>query len=315
MSFFTQSPRFGDCVVQNGTLIHTPNKSINQPQPTTTTTPRSIRNETKAALAKRERDQKQRERDQKERLVSPTQCRTPGKFSPVNGRLSPSSLNRPTTPQHTSSFGLSNRSDPLSRSTNGGFVVVPRSHSKKNTPAIGPGSYTDCHYRGSPDVCASTMLHKSFNVKAQNGNGLRYTGGGMHALNQDNILHSREEGNRNIYSTLKKKKKKSVKGVKKRLTNKTFSKPYDEFAAEEEARLGGVSGDIVGEGGGCDALMISGEVGPFGSGEVGKGKVFRPANPNPIGVRPHSQDLWSQSARLNSLGNSSLGNSLGVEVK
>ena len=35
--------------------------------------------------------------------------------------------------------------------------------------AVGPGSYQDSHYRGSPSVVASTMLHGSFNVKINGG--------------------------------------------------------------------------------------------------------------------------------------------------
>jgi hypothetical protein len=36
---------------------------------------------------------------------------------------------------------------------------------------IGPGSYQDSHYRGSPTTVASTMLHGSHNVKIKAGGG------------------------------------------------------------------------------------------------------------------------------------------------
>ena len=72
------------------------------------------------------------------------------------------SLN-PGTPC-SSSFGTSKRSDPLERNfIKGGILFSGPKHEAPYT--VGPGSYQDTHYKGSPNAVASTMLHSSFNVR------------------------------------------------------------------------------------------------------------------------------------------------------
>ena len=281
MAFFTTSPRFSNIIVTNGVTI---NQSSNK----TTFQAKSLQQipSPKSAFGD----------------VSPTSvadlAATPSPLTTRSARTSPShhshtvgrncssphSLRRPITPIHTSSFGTSSRSSPLSKSVNG-YIT----HTKPtNIQDLGPGSFTDCHYRGSPDVVASLMLHKSFNVKATNGNNaemqhqhnLPYPDIPMNP-NPNNYFdasldiqqENNEYGNKNIRSA-KKGKKRSSTPVKpgKSFNITSFTQNYEDFA---KAEVGGV------------------DKGTKGMNMKGVTKV----KPSPGSLRPHRHDLWSASSR------------------
>ena len=242
MSFFTTTPRFTGGYVANGTFINTREKK------------KDMRASTYSTMTLR-----------KQIPITPQKS------------FSPSSLNRPAT-SPTSSFGTSLRSTPLSKS-NGGFVFVPASSEKPmNTKKdIGPGSYTDSHYRGSPDVCASQMLHTSFNVKSKNGNKHEPSPSSVSIDHDEAWAHCLSVGNNNIRTPKSSQRKKRIK-------HKTFSKPYEEFLASEDA-LGMLSIDT------------NDESNPQRRNKK-QANSFKPANPNPVASRPHTNDLWNQSRQL-----------------
>lgn len=98
--------------------------------------------------------------------------KSPGRSSP-NRSVNTSQSGRstvgrevPRTP--TGTFGSAQRSSSINRDFVKGGVVFNASKAEVNA-TVGPGSYQDAHYRGSPSVVASTMLHRSFNVRINSG--------------------------------------------------------------------------------------------------------------------------------------------------
>ena len=245
--FFSETPRFADVHVCHDRIIHASHSH------TTNATPRK---------------------------TIPHYDLTPRKVSTTQSRPnspSPSSLNRPTFASPTAMFGSSQRSTPLTKSVRG-FVVVPRSANSPSPAGIGPGSYTDSHYRGSPDVVASLMLQNSHNARITNGNKHHAAPKTTSALahSDDHFHRCKSAGNKNIRSSNKKRRRE-----KQRVT--AFSKPYDEFLAGE------------------DVLMNIDDVCVVKTSATRKSKNSYATipNPNPLSNRPHPNDLWTTSRTLN----------------
>ena len=78
-------------------------------------------------------------------------------------------LNISVSSQPTSSFGTSSRTQTANGDTIKGGVLFSAAK-KEAYSSLGPGSYQDAHYRGSPDVVASLMLKKSHNIRTTNNN-------------------------------------------------------------------------------------------------------------------------------------------------
>jgi len=105
------------------------------------------------------------------KIAFDTQAGNKNHISPsrsVRSSLNQSSTTRqpPRTP--TGTFGASQRTSPLNRDFVKGGVMFRGSRIEAQN-SLGPGSYTDSHYKGSPTVVASTMLHNSFNVRINGG--------------------------------------------------------------------------------------------------------------------------------------------------
>ena len=102
---------------------------------------------------------------------TPRTPRTPRTPQGNNSLLSHATTSLRSPP--SSSFGTSTRSNPLrGDNVREGLFVNGAKKSSPHAGDIGPGSYQDAHYRGSPTTVASEMLHTSHNIRIKAAGGV-----------------------------------------------------------------------------------------------------------------------------------------------
>ncbi|GMH95997.1 hypothetical protein TrST_g6080 [Triparma strigata] len=162
MSFFAQSPRFMDTTVVGNLAVHT-SRSLSSGRDVG---PGSYSTEKHKSIEKKVSPK----RVSVEFYNRPRTAGTPRSARKTNGGGAGGVSVSFTAAPSPGSFGTSERSSPLERNfIKGGIFFNGPKHEERYT--VGPGSYQDAHYKGSPSVVASEMLHRSFNTKIKQARG------------------------------------------------------------------------------------------------------------------------------------------------